>query len=265
MKQGKTYLSIRPPDDAVAAANPLQNAGANTCKSPPPPTQKFVQLLRGPQIEPGDGSRPHLEKDRERERGRAGLPRMEAASAIGSEKSLEISSYDNDTLVGFCGCASEAGGAGVGTAAAATGCCSCCCCGCCCGWAVEAMGAAHITARVAWESTSRGIDRGAREPNRIKSKLTRSGKRRRGVWDGDGVGEWKRAGRSAAVAAGCVGGWDGSDRRAGWLAGSISIWGFRLRLVRVCGGLDWILLFSWVGLDSLLHWRVWLHRQVGPL
>lgn len=37
MKQGKTYLSIRPPDDAVAAANPLQNAGANTCKSPPPP------------------------------------------------------------------------------------------------------------------------------------------------------------------------------------------------------------------------------------
>lgn len=262
MKQGKTYLSIRPPDDAVAAANPLQNAGANTCKSPPPqPKSSFSCCAALKSSQATDLAHIWRRTERERERGRAGLPRMEAASAIGSEKSLEISSYDNDTLVGFCGCASEAGGAGVGTAAAATGCCSCCCCG----WAVEAMGAAHITARVAWESTSRGIDRGAREPNRIKSKLTRSGKRRRGVWDGDGVGEWKRAGRSAAVAAGCVDGWDGSDRRAGWLAGSISIWGFRLRLVRVCGGLDWILLFSWVGLDSLLHWRVWLHRQVGPL
>jgi hypothetical protein len=35
------------------------------------------------------------------ETGWAWLPRMEAASAMGREKSLEISSYDSDALVGL--------------------------------------------------------------------------------------------------------------------------------------------------------------------
>jgi hypothetical protein len=42
------------------------------------------------------------QRERDREGGRrGGVPRMEAASAMGREKSLEISSYDSETLVGL--------------------------------------------------------------------------------------------------------------------------------------------------------------------
>lgn len=70
MKQGKTYLSIRPPDDAVAAANPLQNAGANTCKSPPPHPK-----VRSAAARPSNRARRRISPtsgEGQRERARAG-------------------------------------------------------------------------------------------------------------------------------------------------------------------------------------------------
>jgi hypothetical protein len=72
------HLPIRPPDDPVGAAYPLEDAGTDACRSAPRSNQ-------------GRSRRRGGEEWRKVER-RRGLPRMEAASAMGREKSLEISS-----------------------------------------------------------------------------------------------------------------------------------------------------------------------------